>query len=150
MRRTTSYQGACSWINLFNIKQWNIQVQNNKTLLLYSIEWRDLFVFRVWVVDVFGVVEGMFYIPSVLKRTMFLTFRHRVWPSILLSIFNDKISHNKINDIYTNILNKIDGQTWCLKVKNVILFGMKGVYVMGHESINCANCIINKLLLKYI
>jgi ribonuclease HII len=40
---------------------------------------------------------------------------------------NDKISHNKIDNIYTKKLNKTDGQTRCLKVKNDTLFRTEGV-----------------------
>jgi hypothetical protein len=42
---------------------------------------------------------------------------------------NEKISRNKIDSIYTKNLNKTNGQTRCLKVKNVTYFGMARVHI---------------------
>ena len=39
-----------------------------------------------------------------------------------------KLSHNKIDSIYTKILNKTNSQTRCLKVKNIIYFRTEGVH----------------------
>ena len=46
-------------------------------------------------------------------------------------IYNDKTCHDKINNIFTNFLNKTNDQTWIAEVDKCLYFGMEGVLVNG-------------------
>ena len=81
----------------------------------------------------------LYKVPLILTHSESCLFRRTLALSTLILLarpfcYGDKISDNKVDNIYIKKLNKTNGQTWCLEVKNVTYFETERADDLVHDA----------------